>query len=562
MNDGRRRLTVRLYPTTTGKVIHNITNKSISNKPYPQLTKNDALKSIKKFHEREQRRLEEKKNGVSKNDRTGKARFCREHNTGDVLGTVTNMYINEQDDWIWAEIRSKRNTAHLLNDDIFNKNIKGVSMGYYLEDATRDYKEIEEISLVKHPDFLNSRIKVVHSQTSFLPIAHIMDSSNLTPESSLSSSSNLSDDPIEDSFSASDFAKLPQEDQDAFIKRSIELERQEEAKRALNAEKESEQALESVANKYMPGVSALVNVLDTSDDKKSEVGDKLMHAAVTNELFGNAVKMAEEAIAKEKSRVSELELANKELLQKISSMKNDAKSSARQNSGFGISQPIKVNHSMSQNLFSIMNRKRSANDITPSATPSQQEPSMEPPVKVAHSASSSSSSKPFLPAGFDYVEPQSGFSLAPLFMQQQNSSDSAEHRVMVTHSATSGSSSNPSFIQYDPNNINRTTISLLHQVLENKRDFGDAWNVDMLQNSLLVKNPKAFCQIIGEKNARGHHRTNRDEGVFGYNSDRFNHIFVDPNNPSINPYHRKDQAYISKYRVSSDEYGTRDFSLI
>lgn len=534
-----------------------------------------------------------KKSGQPRNKWPAKATFCKEHNTKDVLGTVEDIYLNEDDDWIWANIRSKRDTTNRLNSDLFKSGIRGVSMGYYLEGKNRPYKEIEEISLVKHPDFLNSRIKVIHSADSgfFLPLFPNMD-----PESQQQQqdqpSTELSDDISTDPVDLNDFNSLTDEQKKTFLERARQLELKEEENKRKKEQEEASQALEANADQFMNGVNALVDNLEADQDNKDKIGGRFIQEALDNKLFGETIKLAETAINKEKARVAELERKNKEIIQQMASMQNNAKnakiSSARNNSSFGSSsssRPVKVSHgannnnmSSSQNLFSILNRKRASGTSSSSSTinnkrdhseisaPSGNDepdgPTDEPLQKVSHSAFSN-----FHP-DMQYIEPASGFSLAGLIVPPSSSSSSETQRILVTHSSTPtsftavGTSSSPSIshsIEYIQGDVNQVSLSLLDNVLRNKRDFGDAWDPAKISNSLLATNPKAYAQIVGQKNAHGYHRSNRDEGIFGHQSEAFKHVFADPNSPSINPYHRKDAAYTSKYHVSIDDYGKRQF---
>lgn len=516
--------------------------------------------------------------GEPRNTWPPKARFCKEHNVQDVLGTVEDIYINEDDNWLWADIKSKKTETDRLNDHLFDQNIRGVSMGYYLEDKNRPYKEIEEISLVRNPDFINSRVKVIHSADEitnlFIPFFTPPDMEDQDQQQQ--QQAPLSDDaPV--GFSPEDFDKLTPEEKVEFLKRSAQLEHRFESERAQKEQEESSKALEEAASPFMSGINTLVGTLETEDDKKEAVGSRMLDEALKNELFGKTVKLADVAIAKEKARVAEVERQNKELRDQVASLNSNAKkaaiAAAKQNSAFGNNRSAaKVNHnanmssssspSSSRSLFSIMNSKRTraehessppfpSSSSSSSSSSSCASEAMEPPAKAQHSASSS-----HIPAEYLYSDPLTGFSLAPLW---QEPSQSSTQRTLVTHSADS---TTPLTIEYDDSNVGHATLSLLRNVVEGRRNFGDAWHPEMLKNSMIALNPKTFVDIIGQKLRVGNHRSNAEEGVFGHQSERFKTVFVDPNSPKINPYHRKDAAFMQKYHVSSSDYGVRDFSLI
>ena len=557
-----RRLTVRLYPTLEAKHIKGRSNESVSNNPYGRFSLRHAQQAIERFKQQKRNRKELLRQGMPADQIPPSVFFCNEHDTADKLGEVKDIYVNDKDKWLWANIKTYPHTADRVNKYIKNQRIRGVSLGYYL--CPNDYKEIEEISLTSSPDFVNSKIKVVHS-TQGNTLYQNIKTGPFPPTYYMENPTPVVTDDIP-SLTPEDFDSFSPEEKQQFLKRGLELEAKEEA---IRKQQEEEHA-QADAEQHYDGVNLLLGVLQTEEDKKSAVGNRMMAEAVSNPLYAQTLKMADAAVKLEQEKAAELERQNKELMEKLTSLQKNAEFEAIQNArisgGFATPKPIKVGHSSSMssssvNLFTLVRSKRSASQITPSPAAVETAPPSfsslpAPPIGIKVEHSSSSSSVP-IPAGFDYVEPQSGFSLRGLFQPTPDYSKVPEDkRIKITHSSKKGVA--PLTIAPIDADDNQISLELLRNVVEAKRDFGDAWHgAESLQNSLLFTNPRAMAQIIGGKNYLGVNITNADEGVFGYNDPRMSSRYCAPDDPSGNPFYRRDPGYVEKYHVPSADFGIK-----
>ena len=595
-HDPRRlRMTVRVYPTSTGRIIHNISNEGVSKQPYKQLSVQEAKRSIGKFNAREDERRAMKMRGVPRSERPSKMRFCKEHDIKDVLGSVERMYVSERDDWIWADIVSKKTTKERLREDILQKKIDGISMGYYLEHGDRDYKKIKEISLVEDPDFKNSRVKVVHSATSsqspppvnFFTIARFKmeqqqnnnNNAPLTDDADTSSgetAAQVADDANID-FDLNDFNNLSDKEKIEFLKSSMALQANKDKEDAQKKLKAQESAMEEQASEFVNGIELLVDGLDANTDAKNQLGGAILTEAMNNKTFGTTVKLFDATLTKERERAAELERKNRQLAEQLSSMQSNAKNyslqQARNNSAFKVNHSA-GNNSMSRNLFTFLRNKRSTGQMTrdqkdapteDSPYPSSSsEPATsgvshqeEPATKVTHSARKADIHEDYLA-----VDPRTGCSLASLFSDDHRRSVKFGEgtKQLVIHSAARGSSSSSSgqcSIVNDTNmNGFNTDIALLENVLRGTRDFGDGWNPDDIPNSLLGRNPKQFMLIMSEKRISGNHVSNKSEGIRGGSSVVPDHRALRHDDPSINPHDRRDAGYLSRLCVPISEFGT------
>lgn len=578
----RRRMTVMVYPTAEAKVINGISNKGVSNQPYPQITLKEARKSIQHFNQREARRRQMKRSGVPLKERPSKMKFCKEHDTNDVLGSVKKLYINERDNWIWADIVASEETNSRVEDDIIKKGIDGISMGYFLENDECDHKEIKEISLVEDPDFLNSRVKVIHSANqqqqppvNFFVIARARMSQANNNNNQVSDDASTSDESsqvVDDMEYIKEFDNLTPEEKVEFLKSSHALHLEQDKKDEQQKRQSETAELEARADEFVGGINTLVNSLETNTEQRDLLGNTLLTEALNNETFGTTVKLFDATISKERERAAELERKNKQLAEQLSSMQSNAKNQSRQQARNSSVFKQSVNHSasgsnMSRNLFTYIrnknNNKRGVSDISPdtesdSSSSTSSFPvsapasSSEPPTKITHSAH-----KEDVHADYLAVDPRTGCSFAPLFSQahRQKVQYGAGAKQLVVHSAT-GSTRGHELVS-DPNTSSfLTELSLLESVYRGTRDFGDGFSRDDIPNSLFGTNPKQAMLIMSEKRISGNHVSNKSENVRGTSQRSSDGTYLRPDDPSINPHDRRDPGYLSRLCVTREEFGT------